>query len=249
MPVRIVVVPLPNWCLPWSKLRSLPPYNANVCSQVKAEKQKIVQCLHNRSYLEKLVVWVTCISKHQCVTREYLKWRWRNYVNGCRTQSLKTICQHITFIWQTYYISSSFFFLNAGFWGCRPSKRVGEWTDVGPKPTWRRWTVRTRTGRLLSPLKSLSLTLSFLPRSLSLSLSDEDKLAQLEKQMDDAIVETAKKRRTSPKQVLRWAVRALKAERQLAVGATRTSSGLAFKILDTSLITKRIPTFLCHFFF
>lgn len=61
-----------------------------------------------------------------------------------------------------------FFFLNAGFWGCRPSKRVGEWTDVGPKPTWRRWTVRTRTGRLLSPLKSLSLTLSFLPRSLSL---------------------------------------------------------------------------------
>ncbi|XP_051908178.1 kinetochore-associated protein NSL1 homolog [Hippocampus zosterae] len=45
---------------------------------------------------------------------------------------------------------------------------------------------------------------------------DEDKLAQLEKQMDDVIVETVKKRRTFPKQVLRWAVRALKAERRLA---------------------------------
>ncbi|KAM9778263.1 kinetochore-associated protein NSL1 homolog isoform 2-T2 [Syngnathus typhle] len=44
---------------------------------------------------------------------------------------------------------------------------------------------------------------------------DEDKLPELEKRMDDAIVEMTRKRRTLPPQILRSAVRALKAERRL----------------------------------
>ncbi|XP_037101475.1 kinetochore-associated protein NSL1 homolog isoform X1 [Syngnathus acus] len=44
---------------------------------------------------------------------------------------------------------------------------------------------------------------------------DEDELPELEKRMDDAIVEMARKRRTLPPQILRSAVRTLKAERRL----------------------------------
>ncbi|XP_061560671.1 kinetochore-associated protein NSL1 homolog [Phycodurus eques] len=44
---------------------------------------------------------------------------------------------------------------------------------------------------------------------------DEDKLAHLEKTLDDAIMETVYKRRAFPPQILRSALRSLKAERQL----------------------------------
>ncbi|XP_061668342.1 kinetochore-associated protein NSL1 homolog [Syngnathoides biaculeatus] len=44
---------------------------------------------------------------------------------------------------------------------------------------------------------------------------EEDKLARLEKTLDDAIVETACKRRAFPPKILRFALRSLKAERQL----------------------------------
>ncbi|XP_077367248.1 kinetochore-associated protein NSL1 homolog [Festucalex cinctus] len=45
---------------------------------------------------------------------------------------------------------------------------------------------------------------------------DADKLAELEDELDGAIVETTRKRRALPPQILRSAVRALKMERQLA---------------------------------
>ena len=140
-----------------------------------------------------------------------------------------------------FVLRSVFTCVRAELWSCCSGQRVGEWKTLGGGT--RRWGWVTLslislhnlfpvfTGQISSLMTEVCQMKSF---SVSPSWA-EGESADLESLLDDTIVETTRRRRTYPRQILPHVVHSLKAERKLMVGVGVGLSERSCELSDVRL--------------